>query len=271
MSLTLTFKRGIHPDDNKALTAKIPIKTLPPSKKMYFPLTQHIGAPLIPTVSVGEEVLLGQKIADSDSFISAPLHSSVSGKVSDIGLYPHSSGIKVPTIVIENDEKDTFAPPLNTKPLSELSPKEIIHLVREAGIVGMGGAGFPTHVKLSPPQEKKIEYMIINGAECEPYLTSDHRVMLEEPEDVLTGLSAAMKVFSLKKGYIAVEENSELHEEPIVVSNPEEFLFDETPDVESADLNALFDFGAVASMIAQLAKGIRASGIPSSLAVWHRE
>lgn len=205
--MALTFKRGIHPKDSKELTAKEPIKNLMPPQKLYFPLNQHIGAPLVPVVSVGEEVLMGQKIADSDAFVSAPLHSSVSGKVLDIGLYPHSSGIKVNTIVIENDGKDTKAKPLNEKPLSKLSKEEIVHLVREAGICGMGGAGFPTHVKLSPPKDKKIEYIIVNGAECEPYLTSDHRVMLEEPDDVLFGLTAAMKVFSLEKAYIAVEEN----------------------------------------------------------------
>lgn len=203
----LTFKKGIHPDDNKEFTSKVPIKTIEPGEKMYFPLNQHLGAPLSPLVSVGEEVKMGQKIASSDAFVSAPLHSSVSGKVTDIGLYPHHSGLKVPTIVIENDGKDTKAEPINTKSLDELSAKEIISLVREAGIVGMGGAGFPTYVKLSPAPDKKIEYVIVNGAECEPYLTSDHRVMLEETEDVLFGLKAVMKIFSLEKGYIGVEEN----------------------------------------------------------------
>ena len=206
MSL-LTFKRGIHPHDNKEFTAKIPIKKIKPGKKLYFPINQHLGAPLKPTVSVGDRVLYGQKIADSDSFVSAPLHSSVSGTVIDIGLYPHHTGVKVPTIVIENDELDERTEPINTKSLDELTGKEIVSLVREAGIVGMGGAGFPTHVKLSPPADKKIEYVIVNGAECEPYLTSDHRVMLEEPDDVLFGLKAVMKIFSLEKGYIAVEEN----------------------------------------------------------------
>lgn len=203
----LTFKKGVHIDSNKDLTAKLPIVEIKPGTLMYYSLSQHIGAPLAPVVSVGEEVKMGQKIADSDAFVSAPLHSSVSGKVKDIGLYPHSSGIKVKTIVIENDGLDTPEEPLNVKPLSDLSPKEIISIVRAAGIVGMGGAGFPTHVKLSPPPDKEIKYVIVNGAECEPYITSDHRVMLEEPEDVLFGLSAVMKIFSLDEGFIGIEEN----------------------------------------------------------------
>ena len=203
----LTFKRGIHPDDCKKLTSEIPIKELQPGKIMCYPLNQHLGAPLNPLVSVGDEVLMGQKIADSDSFLTAPLHSSVSGKVVEIGMRMHHSGAKVPTIVIENDGLDTPAEKINTKSLDELSPKEIIKIVHDAGIVGMGGAGFPTHVKLSPPVDKEIKYVIVNGAECEPYLTSDHRVMLEEPDDVLFGLTAVMKIFSLKEGFVAVEEN----------------------------------------------------------------
>lgn len=206
MSL-LTFKRGIHPDDHKELTASIPILKIEPEEKMYYPLNQHLGAPLKPCVSVGDRVLLGQKIADSDAYVSAPLHSSVSGTVVEIANYMYHTGIKVPMIVIENDGKDERAEPINTKPLCELSPSEIVSVVKEAGIVGMGGAGFPTHIKLSPPADKKIEYIIVNGAECEPYLTSDHRYMLEKPDEVIFGLKAVMKVFSLDKGYIGIEEN----------------------------------------------------------------
>lgn len=203
----LTFKGGIHPNDSKSATNQIPIRELAPPDTLYFPMQQHIGAPLSSLVSVGDTVKMGQKIADSDAYMSVPLHASVSGTVKDIGLYLYPTGLKMPTIVIENDGKDTPEEPLNTKTLEELAPKELVGLVREAGIVGMGGAGFPTHVKLSPPPEKKITYIIVNGAECEPYLTSDHRVMLEQPEDVIFGLRAVMKIFSLNEAYIGIEEN----------------------------------------------------------------
>jgi len=202
-----SFKGGIHPDDNKKTTNSKPISSISAPQFMYYPLNQHIGAPLKPLVKIGDAVKMHQKIADSDAYLCAPLHSSVSGYVIDIGMYPHPSGIKTETIVIENDGCDSPAPPLNTKSLDELSSEEIIKIVREAGIVGMGGASFPTHVKLSPPSDKKIDYVIVNGAECEPYITSDHRVMLESPLDVLFGLKAVMKVFSLNKAYIAVEDN----------------------------------------------------------------
>lgn len=203
----LTFKGGIHPNDNKSATNRIPIREIAPPQTMYFPMQQHIGAPLTALVKVGDTVKMGQKLADSEAFMCAPMHSSVSGTVIDIGLCLYPTGLKMPTIVIENDGLDTPEEPINTKPLSELTPKEIVALVREAGIVGMGGAGFPTHVKLSPPPEKKITHIIVNGAECEPYLTSDHRVMLETPEEIISGLEAAMKIFSLDKAYIGIEEN----------------------------------------------------------------
>lgn len=203
----LTFKGGIHPNDSKSATNRIPIREIDPPQTLYFPMQQHIGAPLTALVKVGDTVKMGQKLADSDAFMCAPMHASVSGTVTDIGQYLYPTGLKMPTIVVENDGLDTPEEPINTKSLSELTPKEIVALVREAGIVGMGGAGFPTHVKLSPPPEKKISHIIVNGAECEPFLTSDHRVMLETPEEIISGLEAVMKLFSLDKAYIGIEEN----------------------------------------------------------------
>ncbi len=202
-----TFKGGIHPDDNKILTNRIPIKTIEAPQFLYFPLSQHIGAPAKPIVSVGDYVKMYDKIADSNEFLSAPIHSSVSGTVISVGMHPHPSGVEKETIIIENDWLYKKGEPINTKSLDELSPDEIVKIVRDAGIVGMGGASFPTHAKLSPSPDKKIEYIIINGAECEPYLTSDHRVMLETPEVVLSGIKCVMKVFSLSRAYIAIEEN----------------------------------------------------------------
>ena len=204
----LTFKGGIHPDDNKSATENKPIIELSAPDKVIIPMRQHIGAGCEPIVAVGDEVKKGQKIGDSKAFVSAPVHSSVSGKVVGIEPMLHPLGEKVMSVIIENDFNDTLDKSMKAYDNWEtLDVKKIIEAVREAGIVGMGGAGFPTHVKLSPPEDKKIDYVIINGAECEPYLTSDHRVMLESPEEVITGLKIIMKVLGLKQGYIAIEEN----------------------------------------------------------------
>ncbi len=204
----LTFRGGIHPSGNKKHTEKKPLVEIAPPELLYFPLNQHIGAPLSPVVSIGDTVLKMQKIADAESYMSAPLHSSVSGKVKDIGLYLNHSNVKVPTIVIENDGEDREAEPIHTKNPDELTPEEMKNIIREAGIVGMGGAGFPTHVKLSPPADKKITHLIINGAECEPYLTSDRRVMLEMTDDVIGGLKYLMKMLSLNECFVGIEDNA---------------------------------------------------------------
>lgn len=204
----LTFSGGIHPAGNKAGTENKPLIELEPPELLYFPLGQHIGAPLKPIVKVGDTVLRMQKIADTQSYMSAPLHSSVSGRVKDIGLYLNHTNTKVPTIVIENDGQDTLAEPLTTKNPDDLTPEEMLRIIREAGIVGMGGAAFPTHVKLSPPPEKKITHLIVNGAECEPFLTSDRRVMLEMPDDVMGGLKYLMRILSLNECFIGIEDNA---------------------------------------------------------------
>ena len=204
----LTFSGGIHPSGKKSATKDKPLVTIGAPELLYFPLSQHIGAPLKPLVSVGDKVLKMQKIADTDAFMSAPLHSSVSGKVKDIGMYLNHTNSKVPTIVIENDGEYQDAEPIHTKSIDDLSPAEMRKIIREAGIVGMGGAGFPTHVKLSPPEDKQITHLIINGAECEPYLTSDRRVMLEMPDDVIGGIRCLMRLLNLSKCYVGIEDNA---------------------------------------------------------------
>ncbi|MBR4890942.1 MAG: electron transport complex subunit RsxC [Clostridia bacterium] len=203
-----TFSGGIHPPGKKEYTENKPLVKLDAPELLYFPLGQHIGAPLKPIVSVGDTVLRGGRIADSEAFMAAPLHSSVSGKVKDIGLYLNSSNTRVPTIVIENDGEDKWAEPITTKNPDDLTPKEMLQIIREAGIVGMGGAGFPTHVKLSPPEDKKITHLIVNAAECEPYLTSDRRVMLEMTDDVFGGLGYLMRLLNLSECYIGIEDNA---------------------------------------------------------------
>ena len=184
----LSFRGGVHPDDNKAQTNTKKIVVLDPPKTLVFPLVQHLGAPCVPLVQVGDYVKKGQKIADSDAFVSAPIHSSVSGTVTAIKPYPVPNGSMVESIIVENDFKEERAYYNEVLDYTKVAPDEIPNIIREAGIVGMGGATFPTHVKLMPPDPSKIDTVIVNGAECEPYLTNDHRVMLETPEEVILGL-----------------------------------------------------------------------------------
>jgi len=203
-----TFKGGINPPGYKELTnGKSIIKANDP-KVVYIPLQQHIGAPCKAIVEVGDYVKLGQKIGESTTYISAPVHSSVSGIVKSIEPLYSPSGRKTNTVLIESDGLDQ--PHESIKPnasLEELSPTEIIEIVKETGITGLGGAGFPTHVKLLPPSDKKVDTFILNGAECEPFLTPDHRSMLEMFERIILGTKAIMKALNVKKGIIAIEEN----------------------------------------------------------------
>ena len=201
---TTAFRGGIHPPYQKSLTNSCETVFLDPGQYVYIPLLQHIGAPLKPTVSVGDEVLCGQKFGDIDAFVSSPVHSSVSGTVKEIKKYLHPNGTMVDTVVIENDYKYKTIPP-QKKNFRKTPSDQILQIIREAGIVGMGGAGFPAHIKLNP--QKPIDCVIINGAECEPYLSSDHRAMVEQPEDLIRGLEIVMKTVRAKRGVIAIEDN----------------------------------------------------------------
>lgn len=206
----LTFKGGVHIPGCKEITNSIPIRTVEGCDVHVFPLQQHIGAPIEPCVNVGDYVYAGQPIATSQSFVSVPLHSSVSGTVIKIEPHLHPSGAMVTSVFVKNDFKNEIYPEI--KPVDDIdsmTKEEMLDVVKNAGIVGMGGAGFPTHVKLSPPPEKKITHLIVNGAECEPYLTSDHRRMIEEPEKIIGGLEIAMKILSLDEGYIGIEKNKQ--------------------------------------------------------------
>lgn len=203
----LTFTGGIHPYDGKDLSKDRPIQDLLPKGEMVYPLSQHIGAPAKPIVAKGDRVLAGQLIAESGGFVSAPIYASVSGTVKAIEKRRVVTGDLIESIILDNDglyEELEYHP---YAPLDKLTPEEIRDIVREAGIVGMGGAGFPTHVKLSPKEPEKIDYVIVNGAECEPYLTSDYRRMLEEPEKVIGGLKIMLKLFPRAHGIIAIEDN----------------------------------------------------------------
>lgn len=202
-----TFKGGIHPYDGKGVSKDKPIKTIFSEGDCVYPLSQHIGAPAKPVVKKGDEVVIGQLIAEGAGFVSANIHAAVSGKVKAIEPRLTVSGDLVPSIVIENDGLFTEMEWPERKPLEELTSSEILGIIQEAGIAGMGGAGFPTHVKMSPKEPAKIEYIIANCAECEPYLTSDYRRMMEEPEKIVGGLRAALKMFPNAKGVLAVEDN----------------------------------------------------------------
>lgn len=204
----LTFKGGVHVPHHKDLTERIPLKRAKEPEMVIIPLQQHIGAPCQPLVKVGDSVKVGQKIGQAEAFVSAPVHSSVSGTVKKIAPMASPTGMIVNCIVIESDGKGELHESVKPKgDLDSLSQKEILEIIKEAGITGMGGAGFPTHVKLSPPPEKKIDTIILNGAECEPYLTADHRLMVERPEKVVLGLKAIMKAVGVDRGFIAVENN----------------------------------------------------------------
>ena len=204
----LTFKGGVHPhNDGKALSKSKPVTTYMPKGNAVYPISQHIGAPANPIVNVGDRVLAGQKIAEAGGFVSANIHSAVSGTVKAIEPRRVANGNIVKSIVIENDGQFEKADPIPVKPLSELSREEIIEIVKEAGVVGRGGARFPSHVKLAPKEPEKIDYIIVNGAECEPYLTSDYRRMMEEPEKIVEGLKIVLSLFDNAKGIIAIESN----------------------------------------------------------------
>ncbi len=222
-----TFKRGIHPHDGKALSAESPIRRIPAVEGDYvYPLSQHIGTPAVPVVGMGERVLAGQKIAEAGGFVSAPIYSSVSGIVKAIGPHTSSSGETVPCITVENDGQNEWLNPahdpancpftdnsdavktaLRSEPLVSMDKASIRAAIREAGIVGLGGAGFPAAVKLTPKSDDEIDRLIINAAECEPYLTSDYRLMLERPHELLAGCQLLLRLFPKAKCVIGIENN----------------------------------------------------------------
>lgn len=204
---TMTFTGGVHPYDGKDLSKDKPIREVLPKGELVYPMSQHIGAPANPIVKKGDRVLRGQKIAEASAFVSAPIYATVSGTVKVIEPRRVVTGDSVMSIVVENDnayEEVEYPPALD---LAESSREEIIERIKEAGIVGMGGAGFPTFIKLSPKEPEKIDYVIVNCAECEPYLTSDYRRMIEEPEKLVAGLKVSLSLFPGAQGILAVEDN----------------------------------------------------------------
>ena len=204
-----SFFGGIHPNDMKAATNKKPIEKLPPPARVVIPMSMHIGAPCKPCVAVGDQVTVGQRVGEPVAFVAAPVHASISGKVVAVEPRPHFSGVPVMSVVIENDYNDTPCPDCKgVENPDEMTPEQVVELVKNAGLVGLGGATFPTHIKISSGLGK-VDTVIINAAECEPYITSDHRVMLEEPEAVIGGAKILARVFGVDRVHIGIEANKQ--------------------------------------------------------------
>lgn len=254
----LTFRGGVHPYDGKELSKEKPVRELLPGKELVYPLSQHIGAPAKPIVAKGDHVLAGQKIAEMGGFVSANIHASVSGTVKEIKKVRNNVGAMVDAIVVENDEKYETVEFQSAASLEALSKEEVLERIKEGGVVGMGGAGFPTHVKLAPKESEKIEYVLVNGAECEPYLTSDYRRMLEQPEWIIGGLKCILKLFDNAKGYICIEDNK-----PDCISKLTEMVKDE-PKIEVKTLKTKYPQGAERCLIyAVSGREINSSMLPA--------
>ncbi len=242
-----TFVGGVHPSYSKEITASLPITPASTPSQVIIPLHQNIGAPCEPAVEVEETVKLGQKIGEPQGFVSAPVFASVSGKVTKIEPYNHPLGNPVKAVFIENDGEDALHESVKpNKSLEELTPEEIINISKEAGLVGLGGAAFPTHVKLSPPSDIDIDTVIINGAECEPFLTADYRLMLERAEDIIYGLKAFMKALGAEKGIIGIEDNK-----PEAISSIRKALEEEGKgyNIEIQELHTKYPQGAEKMLI----------------------
>ncbi|MCD6379156.1 electron transport complex subunit RsxC [bacterium] len=202
------FFGGIHPDYHKEMASGKPIKVMPLPEQLIVYFSQNLGAPSKPVVKVGDEVKKGQVIAQAGGFVSSSVHSPTSGKIKSIGFYPSPVGTEMEAAVIIPDGEDEWVEGCNKeRDISALTPDEIKSIVSDAGIVGMGGATFPTHVKLSPPKDKPIDILILNGAECEPYLSSDHRLMLEKAEEILEGASLLARAINVDNIVVAIEKN----------------------------------------------------------------
>ncbi len=205
-----TFRGGIHPEEHKTETEHCAIKVILPEKglEMIYPMIQHLGAPNTPIVQKSDRVLMGQKLGDSDAYVSSPIFASVSGTVTDIRDTLTPTGITSKAVVVENDALFEEDKALQVPLSYEIPDREtLLKRIREAGIVGLGGAGFPTHVKLSPPPEKRVDTIIINASECEPFLTTDHRVLLEEADRIVHGFDLVLSMFPDAQGIIAIENN----------------------------------------------------------------
>lgn len=255
-----TFKGGVHPYEGKELAKDQPIVTVLPKGDLVYPLSQHIGAPASPIVAVGDKVLKGQKIAEAGGFVSSPIYASASGTVKAIEPRRVAVGDMVQSIVIDNDGEFAEVSYTACEDVTALSKEEIINKVKEAGVVGMGGAGFPTHVKLSPKEPEKIEYIIANCAECEPYLTADYRRMLENPEGLVEGMKIVLQLFEKAKGIFAIEDNK-----PDCIEKIKELVKDE-PGLSVCTLQTKYPQGGERQLIyAVTGRSINSKMLPADV------
>lgn len=264
MRIKFSFKGkhgGSHPEENKERTNSLPIEEASVPRILVFPLTMHIGAPAEPVVEVGDEVKMGQLIAKAGGKVSANIHSSVSGRVAAIEERQTDSGM-AEAIVIENDGKDTPQEPFH-EPGTDLDADGIMEAVQKAGIVGMGGATFPTAVKLDPPPGSSIDTLIINGAECEPYSTSDHRVMVEHADEIVKGININRIIFpALKQIYIGIEDNK-----PDAIKKMQEATA-EYDDIYVQPLKTMYPQGSEKKLIKQTTgREVPPGGLPADVRV----
>ncbi len=246
MKVRYSFQGGVHPSEEK-ISGDTPIAELGIPERVVVPLSQHIGAPCEATVSPGDRVQKGDRVGQATGFVSVNVHASISGVVKSIGSFPHPLGRSLPAVEIESDGEDSWTDHLTPhEDYMDLSPEELKEIIRDMGIVGMGGAAFPTHVKLSPPKERPIDTFIVNGAECEPYLTADHRLMLEEPESIIGGARIAMRSLGVNRGIIAIESNKpDAIEEMVAVAG-------DIPELEVVALRVQYPQGAEKQLIKTL-------------------
>jgi electron transport complex protein RnfC len=203
-----TFEHGVHPPEHKEETCHLPIRRMPFAPRMIIPLSQHFGKPAVPLVHMGQEVVRGEPIARADGFMSVPMHAPATGVIEGIELMPTARGPKTVSIILKvypgATQRVLYGAPCD---VDRLTPGELIQMVQDAGMVGLGGAAFPTHVKLCVPKEQTIDTLVVNGCECEPYLTTDHRVMVEYTDELLAGIRIALRVSGAKRAVIGVEDN----------------------------------------------------------------
>ena len=254
-----SFTHGVHPPEHKERTEERPIERMPFPEEVVLHLSQHIGAPSVPLVSVGDRVVRGQKIADPRGFVSTALHASVTGTVKAIELRMHASGTPQPAIVIATDPYDSQRfPEVDAVDPASLSSEEMVARVQQAGLVGLGGAAFPSHVKFQVPDEKKVEHVVLNGCECEPYLTCDHRIMAEKPSEVIEGVRLIMDHTGARKGWIGVESNKPDAIDALRAAAPE--------DIEIVPLQVKYPQGAEKMLIdAVFGERVRPGGLPLDL------
>ncbi|HPJ21844.1 MAG TPA: RnfABCDGE type electron transport complex subunit C, partial [Clostridia bacterium] len=241
-------------------TAKAETKVMPAPEKVEITMLHHIGAPCLPTVGKGEQVFVGTKIGDSDKFVSAPIHSSVSGTVTEIKKRLMSNGAYVDSVVIKSDGLQTIDPAIEPPVVN--TREDFIRAIRESGLVGLGGAGFPAHVKLNPPKDKKIDYLLINAAECEPYITSDYRESIENSWNVISGINIVMDFLGIENVLIGVEDNK-----PATVKVLND-IADTDKKITAVSLKSKYPQGAEKMLIYALTgRKVPAGGLPMDVGV----